>query len=361
MVLDLTLAKAPLPTFAGNELARTLMEIVAEGKVDYLLKGHRYAGTVEDRKAGAKWLAPRFESELSDDRVIVTNGTKSAVLSLLSHLLSAGDLVATEELSSLGIWSIPEILGLRHVGLECDPQGIVPAAFQEQCEREAPKVLFTVPTLNNPTTQTMSEQRRREIAEIARGFGVTVVEDDICGRFKSEGPFAIASLAPDITWLASGLAKCVGSGVRTGYIVAPSAEDAQRFVSRFRALSSWHPAPLMAEVATRWINGGAAERIFAAVRAELALRQECAARVFVDDDIRSDPASLFVWLPLSDPRGDDAVVEAIRQKHVVTRSVGIYAVQPNSAPRALRICVGSPETVGQLEEALTIVRESIRA
>lgn len=356
-LVDLTLAKPPLPPFAAEELARTLVEIATDRSIGGLLDGHRYEGTEDDREAGQKWLSSRFRNKISVDRIIVTNGTKSAVLSLLSLLLRPGDAVATEQLSSLGIWSIPQILGARHVGLPIDEHGIVPDSFLRLCRDDPPRVLFVVPTLNNPTTTTWPENRRREIAEIARKYGVLIVEDDICGRLPSGAPYSIASLAPDITWLATGLAKSVGTGMRVGYIVAPDHRHASRFTTRFKALSNWHPAPLMAEIATKWINDGTAEKVLAAVRAELAVRQNHAATVFKDVYFRSSPESLFLWLPLE--RVGDGLVEALKRKNIAVRTIAPYAVGMIEPPHALRLCLGSMPSADELNRALGEIRNML--
>ncbi|SJM30224.1 PLP-dependent aminotransferase family protein [Mesorhizobium delmotii] len=359
MLVDLTLAKPPLPKFVGSALSQTLVEISAMPNIGELLPDHRYDGAPSDKEAGAKWLAQRFQGDLPIDRIIVTNGTKSAVLALLLLLGSSGDIIATEELSSLKVWGIPELLKMRHVGIACDEHGIIPDAFQDQCVRDAPKVLFIVPTLNNPETYTTPRTRRLEIADIARKFSVTIIEDDICGWLKTEAPPAIASLAPDTTWFVSGLAKCVGAGLRVGYIVAPDAQKAQHFVSRMKSLSGWHPSPVMAEVATRWINDGTAERIGLEVRAELAVRHQCAASTFANFNIRFDPEGLFTWLPITGSRSEAEVVRLLRDQDIVVRSVAAYGGRQGTEPHAFRICVGAATDVKELQGSLSKVADAI--
>jgi DNA-binding transcriptional MocR family regulator len=57
-------------------------------------------------------------------------------------------------------------------------KGIDPAALGEACGRERPEAVYCVPTIHNPTTATMSAKRREAIAEVARRFGIAIIEDD---------------------------------------------------------------------------------------------------------------------------------------------------------------------------------------
>ena len=68
-----------------------------------------------------------------------------------------------------------------------------PDAFEAACRNGAIKALYTMPTLHNPTTAIMPEDRRRAIAEIAGCHGVAIVEDDVYGFLLDTPPPPIAS------------------------------------------------------------------------------------------------------------------------------------------------------------------------
>ncbi|MER9338946.1 PLP-dependent aminotransferase family protein [Mesorhizobium sp. M0293] len=360
--IDLTIAKPPLPAFLGERLSHILGEIVQTSDIRHLFTDHRYGGTSRDIDSAVLWLSPRFESALSSDRIIITNGTKSAIHAILSFLVSPGGRVATEDFSPLKVWSLLDILGLRHVPIECDAHGILPDALERRCLQETIGALFIVPTLNNPNTYTTPYSRRLDIAEVARKNGVAIIEDDICGRLKSNAPPAFASLAPDITWLVSGLAKCLGSGVRVGHIVGPDAGLVSKLTQRLRPLSGWHPAPIMAEIATRWISDGTAEEVLAEIRKDLRIRQALSGRILGDFGIQSDPEGLFFWLPLPRCGSTDGIVQELRKDGVIVRSTDLYAsyTANDIRIRALRICIGSTE-LSSLEESLWLLQRAVQA
>lgn len=95
---------------------------------------------------------------------------------------------------------------------------MLPDAFRSACRQSAPKALYTVPTLHNPTTAIMPTERRRRIIEIARKYDVTIVEDDVFGFLVPDGPAPIQVLAPDITLHISSLSKSIAPGLRIGYL-----------------------------------------------------------------------------------------------------------------------------------------------
>ena len=86
------------------------------------------------------------------------------------------------------IRSIAAQLGLQLVGLPMDEEGVDVDAVAEACKKLKPKALYLNPTLQNPTTITISDQRRRDIAATARRFKLPIVEDDAYGFIPAHGP-----------------------------------------------------------------------------------------------------------------------------------------------------------------------------
>jgi len=159
----------------------------------------------------------------------------------------------SESLTYPGARSIAAQLGLRHVGIPMDDEGIDTGAFADACQRLAPRALYLNPTLLNPTTHTISQSRRLEIIDIARRFGVAIVEDDPYGFLPVDGPAPFAALAPDITWHVAGLAKCLGAGLRIAYVVAPDVRSGWLFASSVRTATVM-ASPVTIALATRWIT-----------------------------------------------------------------------------------------------------------
>lgn len=342
----------PLPDWMGDELARALSAVATRADIGTMLRYHKFAGSMADREAASLWLARRFEIPPAPDRIIVTNGTQNAMFITLATVVGRGGLLLTEELSYYGLRRIAGFLGVEIETIAMDDDGALPDAFEAACRTAKPKALFLTPTVHNPTTAVMSAERRLALADIARQYGVAIIEDDVYGMLPDKAPPTLAELAPDVTWHGTGLAKCVAPGLRIGYLVAPDAAQAARAFERFQVTSTWFVSPLSAVIAEFWIRDGIALKVLEAVRAEAKERQLLARRIFGNIAYRSDPAALHIWMDLPERWPQEQFVKVAAERGVVLRPGHMFALDPQAAPNAIRIVLGSPETRPALERAL---------
>src|SRR5660397_150544 len=73
-----------------------------------------------------------------------------------------------------------------------DADGLIPAALESTLaslasEGRRVKLLYTVPNFHNPAGVTLSAERRPQVLEIARRYGVLVLEDNPYGLLGFEG------------------------------------------------------------------------------------------------------------------------------------------------------------------------------
>jgi DNA-binding transcriptional MocR family regulator len=94
--------------------------------------------------------------------------------------------------------------------------------IEEACAKFRPKALYCMPTVQNPTGSIMSEQRRHQIAEIARRNNVATIEDDTYGFLAPDAPAPITVQVPRLGYYITTLLKSVAPGVRIGYMVCPT-------------------------------------------------------------------------------------------------------------------------------------------
>jgi len=222
----------------------------------------------------------------------------------------------------------------------------------------APRALYVNPTLLNPTTHTISQRRRVEIVDIARRFGVAIVEDDPYGFLPADGPAPFAALAPDITWHVAGLAKCLGAGLRIAYVVAPDVRSGWLFASSVRTATVM-ASPVTIALATRWISDGTADALLAAVRQESMARQKLVSAILPRHTYRADPVGFHLWLSLPQPWTRSAFVGH-------TRSTGVSVVASDAfitdgaPPEAVRVCLGGPAGRDELKRALGILADALQ-
>jgi DNA-binding transcriptional MocR family regulator len=353
--ISLIRSTPPIPRELGELVRRTLQSFSGD-ELFALMRAHKFVGTDEDRAIGARWLAGRLGTPPDPDRIVLTNGTQNALLIAILTMVGTGNTLLVEDVGYYGLRRLARMVGIRVQPVPIDAEGVLPDAFALACRTCRPKALFLQPTLHNPTTAVMSEDRRREIADVARRHGVFLIEDDVYGMLARAAPPPIAALAPDVAWYATGLAKCIAPGTRLGYLVAPDAAAARRSFEALNTTSTWHAAPLSAALAAAWIEDGTVEILRQGVQDEAERRQAIAARHLAGASFATKPQSLFLWLTLPERWSQQRFVEAARANGVILRSGSMFNFDERLGHQ-MRVVIGSPETATELERALVVLAD----
>jgi DNA-binding transcriptional MocR family regulator len=355
---DLSVNAPPMPGWLSSALHETIARLGAEPSFAHgALSYEGRLGDASAREAGVTWLGDRG-LDADPSRVVVTAGAQHALALLLSTITRPNDTVLVESLSYPGLHGAAAMAGVRLVGVDIDHEGLRPDALDACCERFEPKAIFCVPTLHNPTVATMSPRRREEIIAIARQHGVRVVEDDIYGPLQPEAR-PLAALAPDFVIHIASLSKCVAPGLRTAFVLTPTADEASRLTATLRAsVLMLSPLPLL--VASSWIDDGTAHRAVADIRREAASRNALAQHILGADRLLTAPASLHAWLRLP-PTWSLAGFVAHAQQNGVRVAPADWYVTPSAsaetttAPNAVRLTLGAEPDRARLEHALKLL------
>jgi DNA-binding transcriptional MocR family regulator len=239
------------------------------------------------------------------------------------------------------------------IGLPMDVEGISSEAFARACSEHHPKFLYCNPTVQNPTTSTITGSRRRELVAIAQRHGAALIEDDAYGVLPSRVMTPLAQLAPELTYYVSGFAKCLGPGLRVAYLLAPDARRAAGLAAILRATTIM-ASPITVALATECVENGNAEAALLAIRAESVIRQRIAREELPEGAYRSHPESFHLWLALPSPWSSAEFARQLLARGIRTVPSDAFAVTP-SPPAALRVCLGGSASHAQLREALVQV------
>ncbi len=346
-IIDLSLNYPPQLS-PGAELAEALRRLSGDPNIGAMAAYQPHLGRPDHRAAGADWIA-RSGFAPPADRVAVTLGAQHGILVALAATARAGDRVAAEAFTHPGFLAAARMLGLRVEPIAIDGEGMIPESVEEAC-RGGVKVLYCIPTLQNPTTTVLPAARRRAVAEIAARHDTVIIEDDLFAYFHPDGPPPIAALAPDQVIYLTSLSKTVAAGLRVGYLAAP-ARFLDGVLSAIRT-TCWMAPPLTAEIATRWIRDGTAATILDRLRAETTARLELGRAALAGHDFIAEAGALHLWLHL--PAGWDSttfVTEARRQGVAVAPDTAFRIGRPDDT-HSIRICLGPPANRAQVETGL---------
>jgi len=180
------------------------------------------------REYVADFLGRRRGLAVSPDDVLLTEGSGQAIHFVAEALIDPGDVVIVDHFVYGGtLWSLRRFQSDVR-GVVSDADGMLPDALDETIrdaisEGRRPKLLYLIPTFQNPQAWTMPIERRREIVEVAARHGVPIVEDDGIAEFRFEGQHIPAVSSLDGSGLAihtGSFSKVVVPGMRIGYLVA---------------------------------------------------------------------------------------------------------------------------------------------
>ncbi|MFD5589241.1 PLP-dependent aminotransferase family protein [Streptomyces sp. NPDC127063] len=159
------------------------------------------------------------------DDLLITTGSQQALSLLATALVDPGDTVLVENPCYLAALQVFGLAGARVVAVPGDEDGPDPRALEELVARERPKLLYTVPTFQNPTGRTMPAGRRAALAAVAARCGLWIVEDDPYGELRYDGEpvpwIAAHEDARDRTVLLGSFSKVMAPGLRLGWLRAP--------------------------------------------------------------------------------------------------------------------------------------------
>lgn len=348
----------PAPGESAAVLSDTLADLQSSGGLasflDYQIEGD------QDRHArsAVKWLE-RLGLDAQPGNIVLTCGAQHGLMVAMLGLLRPGDVLLTEALTYAPVMAIAQHLSINVVPVAVDEGGLDPVALDAACASTAAKTLYCMPTLHTPMTATMDAARRGEIAAVARNRDLKVIEDDVFGCLPQQRPRPIACLAPERTIYITSVSKSMAPGLRVGYVLAP---DAHAHSLRAAVnMSCWMPPPLMAEIASRWIEEGTADRLNEAQREKARIRQATAKQILPNEYLTSDPEGLHLWLNLPPHWKQDAFRAEAERQGVKLVTAETFAVDRSSAPNAVRLCLSheaSEERVARgLETIASIMRQ----
>ena len=119
--------------------------------------------------------------QYQDWDVILSVGNTQSWDSTIRTFTNRGDTILSEKFTFSSASECAQANGLKIVPVEVDLDGIIPEALDEQLENwtgPMPKLLYTIPTGQNPTGGTLSAERRAAIYKISQKYDFIIVEDE---------------------------------------------------------------------------------------------------------------------------------------------------------------------------------------
>ena len=256
-------------------------------------------------------FAKRAGVNASPAQILPTQGSQQAMDLLCKALIDPGDCVLVESPTFLGALHTLRTYRADLKALETDEGGVIVEAAEEAIRRYRPKLLYVIPTFQNPTGRTLAFERREKLAGLAAKYGVILAEDDPYRDVRFEGsPLpSIKSFDRDgwVVYLGS-FSKVIAPGLRVGYAVVDQVDLLKKMIIGKQATDVHSPLLSQAIVDAYLRSGrmeGHLERICADYKARLGVMLQKLDLLPPAVTHTRPEGGLFVWAAL--PEGVNAL------------------------------------------------------
>jgi 2-aminoadipate transaminase len=298
------------------------------------------------------------------DDVLVTSGSQQALTLVATVTIEPGDRVLVEEPAYLAAIQAFKLAGAEVIPVPCDDDGLDPEAAATLAARHGARLLYTVPTFQNPTGRTLPLARREALVEMAARTGLWIVEDDPYGelRYSGEPVPAMASLpgAESCVVAISTLSKVAAPGLRIGWLRAPATLRGPLVVAKQAA--DLHSSTIDQAAAALWLARIDLDAHVANLRHVYGERRDALLAGLADalppGSTHNRPdGGLFVWARLPDGWDAEPLLEqALKRDVAFVPGFPFFAGPPDRATLRLSFSAHPP---GEIAEGLARLKASI--
>ena len=316
-------------SFAGGNPSNNALEpevvrcLVCEAIDRYGTNALQYGGTEGLpglRKGIADYLSSTAGVRCTADNILPVQGSSQAFDLLLKALINPGDVILVESPTFLGAIQAMRIYKAQLIAMPMDEGGVIVDEVEKLVQKHHPKMMYIIPTFQNPTGRTLLLERRKALAEMAAKYGFVIAEDDPYRdlRYTGEALPSISSFDEE-GWVVymSSFSKYIAPGLRVGAAAVPHAGLLRKMVIGKQSSDVHSPILTQAIVELYLEKGllpGHLDRICGEYRAQMEAMLEGFA-CFPEGTKHTVPqGGLFVWAEL--PEGmnaTDALNRAVAQ------------------------------------------------
>lgn len=161
---------------------------------------------------------------VSEDQVLIGNGSLHLQDLLAALLIKAGDVVLVEQPSYDRAIKTFRRRGAKVIGIPLEPDGINLAALEKAIQQRVPALLYLIPDFQNPSGVTMSFEKRQAVVDMAERYGFLLVEDVPYRSLRYSGTSLplLRSFSPRRVCTISSFSKLIAPALRVGYLIGPT-------------------------------------------------------------------------------------------------------------------------------------------
>ena len=336
--------------FPAQPLAEALSDVLARDAGTAM----QYS-TTEGWRPLREWLAKRLQAKgigTTADRVLITSGSQQGIDLVAKVFLDRGDQVVVENPCYLAALQTFGGYEAKFIAVGSDEHGMRVDEVERALQNSNPKLIYVVSEFHNPKGTSLSLERRRQLIELSRRYGVPVLEDNPYGELRYTGtsnPLLSAMDTDGLVVYLSTFSKTLSPGLRIGWAVA--SEPVFKAMTTAKQSTDLHTSTLLQHAVARLLESFDYDRHLANIRAVYSQRLAAmlqALSEYFPASVRwtSPEGGLFLWVELPPHVRAEAVLkEAIRAKVAFVPGAPFFASQAKHHFLRLNFSNRSPELI----------------
>lgn len=338
----------PAPeAFPTDVIAKISADIFAEEPINAL----QYSIT-EGYTPLREWLKADLTKKglfKEGDNIVITSGAQQAIETTAKILCNEGDVIICEDPAFIGSLNAFRSYGVKLVGVPMDSDGMIMDELEAALKANpTTKFIYTIPNFQNPTGKTTTLERRQQMLELAKKYGVYILEDNPYGalRFRGEDVKNVKELDDSKHVLYAGsFSKTLAPGLRVGYLIGDAEVVAKAVVGL--QTSTVHTNIWAQMITYRFLNTVDFDAHLAKLR-EI-YRKKCALML---DGLKAelpnfiqltDPeGGLFIWGTLPEKYDMNAFCTEVVQRKVALVPGNAFSTDESAVSHSFRMNFSTP-------------------
>ncbi len=269
-----------------------------------------------------------------NEEIMIVSGIQQGLDLIGRILINPGDTVVMEDLTYRGAPRAFRALGANVIGVPMDAHGMRTDILETILHRQKVKMIYTIPTFQNPTGRIMPMARRKHLLELAARHEIPILEDQYANELRLDGEEVLPLAAMDtqgVVIAVGSFSKILFHGIRLGWVVTTNTEFMEKLIYAKR-ITDWQNNYLIQGAILEFCQDGFFDRYLKKKLKILRGRRDAmvkASREFFSDGVRFEAPlnGLFEWIEL--PKSIDAyeVLNEARAHGVLFTPKRIFAVR----------------------------------
>jgi Transcriptional regulators containing a DNA-binding HTH domain and an aminotransferase domain (MocR family) and their eukaryotic orthologs len=341
-------AKEALPIDQIREIANDVLTVNGRG-VEALQYG-KPLGAQDLREIVAKDLLAPKGVNVSPDNILITAGGLESMNLLCQVFINPGDVILVESPTFVHCVEIFEMFQAKCVPVDMDENGMDIEDCEKKIKKFKPKMVYVIPTFQNPTGITLSQERRERLAALGDKYDVIILEDDPYRDIRFNGKDLTPIKAFDQTGhtvLANSFSKIFSPGSRLGYCVAE--KEIINHLCDIKTATNSHTGMISEVLCAEFFKRGYYpehhRKITSIYRERCGVMMECIDKYFPAGTKHTIPdGGLFTWVELPESiNTTEALPICVENKVAYVAGEGFYAGSPGMGTNCMRMSYGAVE------------------